>query len=672
RKLIAEQVAYQILFPQTVKWLKDKLSTAASERVALTCQANLERKIGMAPFVIPGSEEEIPTVLSISWGDGTRTSPAFGIVLNENGEMVHFLKLDKLIDRDRLEDVKALQEVIDSFSPDVVVLGGFKANTKTMLLKILQEEVVSGSKKRDLPIYLVDDEVARIYMNSNVAAREFPETDYPRLIPYCVSLGRFAQDPTCEYAGLFNKDEDVKHLRLDPLQKLLPDDILLKAIERGFINVVNFSGVDINSAAGFPHKAHTLPFVSGLGPRKAQAMISKIVRSGGKLASRADLIQNEICASVVFVNCASFLRIRALHFRASYRDSSLDVLDDTRVHPEDYELARKMAADALDLDDVVLEEDESPSQHVQELMEGDVGRLNLLLLDDYAVELERRMHQPKRVCLNDIKKELMEPYRDHRRKFESVGEKDCFTMLTGESLDNLYEGAVVNAVVIRVKERFLNVAFGAGVEGQVYAGNIDLPYGDQTLTRLFRENQALLACVIKVNFDRMIVDLSLKEADVKNAKPRLLFDEYFDFQAQEAEQAGRSNRAKISKQVTKRIVQHPFWQSIDYKKAEEYLSTRPRGEVVVRPSTKGNDHISITWKVDEGIFKHIDVKEQDKPTNRVNGLGQTLIIGSTKYNEIDQIIAEYIDPMTRRINLLIEHPKYQRKSLHEMCKRTVC
>jgi transcriptional accessory protein Tex/SPT6 len=43
--------------------------------------------------------------------------------------------------------------------------------------------------------------------------------------------------------------------------------------------VANTSGIDINLAVAYPHYSHTLKFVSGLGPRKAQAMLSKILRS---------------------------------------------------------------------------------------------------------------------------------------------------------------------------------------------------------------------------------------------------------------------------------------------------------------------------------------------------------------------------------------------------------
>ena len=51
RKQIAEYAAHQILFPQTVRWLKEKLSTAASEFIALKCQVALEQVLLFAIII---------------------------------------------------------------------------------------------------------------------------------------------------------------------------------------------------------------------------------------------------------------------------------------------------------------------------------------------------------------------------------------------------------------------------------------------------------------------------------------------------------------------------------------------------------------------------------------------------------------------------------------------
>ena len=54
---------------------------------------------------------------------------------------------------------------------------------------------------------------------------------------------------------------------------------LLQCLERALVNVVNAVGVDINQAVKEPYLQKLLPFVAGLGPRKAEALIRNITRS---------------------------------------------------------------------------------------------------------------------------------------------------------------------------------------------------------------------------------------------------------------------------------------------------------------------------------------------------------------------------------------------------------
>jgi transcription elongation factor SPT6 len=367
----------------------------------------------------------------------------------------------------------------------------------------------------------------------------------------------------------------------------------------------------------------------------------------------------------VFMNCASYIRVREIHFLSSYHEQHLDVLDDTRVHPEDYDLARKMAADALDIEDAILEDDESPSHHVKELMEGDVEKLNYLMLDDYALQLEKQLHKPKKLCLYTIKDELMFPFRDNRRRFTPPSEEEIFFILSGESRETLSIGSVVSVIVMQVRDRILLVQLGSGLDGTIKINNIDVPYGSEdNISSLFETNQALMACIKDLNYERLSVDLSVKQTDVDQNMNRVRLDQYFDIDAQKRDHTSTKRMMQKSKVRQTRTVRHPYWQNFDSREAERFLESKPRGEIVVRPSSKGHDHISITWKVDEQIYQHIDVKEEDKPNDW--SLGNRLIIENKVYTEIDQIIAEFIDPMTRRIALLHESPKYQRKSFIEM------
>lgn len=53
----------------------------------------------------------------------------------------------------------------------------------------------------------------------------------------------------------------------------------------------------------------------------------------------------------VFLNCAGFIKIDTTALNET-TGNYLEVLDGSRVHPETYEWARKMAVDALEYDEV--------------------------------------------------------------------------------------------------------------------------------------------------------------------------------------------------------------------------------------------------------------------------------------------------------------------------------
>lgn len=89
----------------------------------------------------------------------------------------------------------------------------------------------------------------------------------------------------------------------------------------------------------------------------------------------------------VFMNCAGFIKIDTNSLGDS-TEAYVEVLDGSRVHPETYEWARKMAVDALEYDDTV--EDANPAAALEEILESP-ERLKDLDLDAFAEELERQV-----------------------------------------------------------------------------------------------------------------------------------------------------------------------------------------------------------------------------------------------------------------------------------------
>jgi len=64
------------------------------------------------------------------------------------------------------------------------------------------------------------------------------------------------------------------------------------------------------------------------------------------------------------------------------------------------------------------------------------------------------------------------------------------------------------------------------------------------------------------------------------------------------------------------------------------------GDFMIRPSCKGPAHLSITMKLSDGLFSHIDVAEVNKENWDLASflrLGRTLTIGDDSYKSIDEV-----------------------------------
>ena len=481
------------------------------------------------------SEGEYCKVVSISWGDFKMNEPGICMAVGSDGKVADHCILEGLQSRNQTAaetspGAEALREFLMHHIPDIIIVGGWTPDliTNKMMEKI--RKIADDVSKelnliKNIPVEIGDDNPAKIYMKSARGKNEYPL--YSPLMLYCVSLARTVQDSLMEYAALCNTENEISLLRLDPLQTMVPESLMNQRFERSFINAIAHVGVDINRAVQYPEYSNTLQFVSGLGKRKAANIISKITRSGGVLLSRSDLIHKNIVGANIFMNCASFLRIREKYFNQRRSDMFYDVLDDTRIHPEDYDLARKMAADALDIDEPP-EDDENPSQHVEELMNGESDRLNQLLLDAYAEELENNViHEPKRITLNQIREELKNPYKEKRRKWHPLNEDEVFVMLTGETNDTLSEGMVVSVEI--------TYAYGKTVKGILPSG-IEVTIAPENLTGQsvynvedhVRTGDVLTGKILRVDKERFIVDVTTAEEDLKRESD-ILHDDYWNY-----------------------------------------------------------------------------------------------------------------------------------------------
>lgn len=293
----------------------------------------------------------------------------------------------------------------------------------------------------------------------------------------------------------------------------------------------------------------------------------------------------------------AFLKIPSEEFD---EDEEYDILDSTRIHYEDYHIARKMAADAEELDEEDLE-DGHPSAPVVQLMEGNPHKLDELSLDDFAAALYETQHVQKRLTLYMIRDELQEPFSERRSDFASPTPTEVFTMLTGETRQTLSNGFVIPVVITKVFPRGgLQCRLDSGLEGKVE------PHFMEPNVQ-YQVGQTVQGQVISIHFDTLLVELSiLAESLTSDAeKRRVQPDVYYDTIQMSMDRQAIELKNKKAQGRTRRVVNHPNFQNMNAGQAEQYLANQQRGDCVVRPSSKGNDHLAVTWKVDEGVYQHL-------------------------------------------------------------------
>lgn len=713
----------KMILPDLRRELQAILLEEAKESVLKLCCRKLYNWIKVAPFnpafEVDDDDYDWETsrgirVMGVAYVPDYSQS-AFAAITAPDGEITDYLRIPHLMKRKNTfrEDEKSLKEgdlqsiteFIRSKKPHVIVVGG-ESREALMVQKDFQECVktlVDEEQFPEIQVEIMDNELAKIYANSNKGTNDFRE--YPFVLRQAISLARRMQDPLVEFSQLCNADEEILCLRYHMLQEQLSKEELLESLYLEFINRTNEVGVDINLTVQNSITMNLVQFICGLGPRKGQALIKVLKQTNQRLENRTQLVTACHMGPKVFINCSGFIKIDTNSLGDS-TEAYVEVLDGSRVHPETYEWARKMAVDALEYDD----EDANPAGALEEILESP-ERLKDLDLDAFAVELERQGFGNKSITLYDIRAELNFRYKDLRTPYRSCTAEELFDYLTKETPESLYVGKMMLATVAGISHRKpqgdqldqanpvrndetglwqcpfcmqnefpelsevwnhfdagecpgqatgVRLRFDNGLTGFIHIKNISDKHVKNPEERV-QMGQTIHVRIIKIEVDRFTLDCSSKSSDLadKNNEWRPRKDVNYDQEAEDNDNKKEidTKKQKLRQQYIKRVIVHPSFHNISYAEALKLLENLDQGEVIVRPSSKGSDHLTATWKVTKDIYQHIDVREEGK--ENVFSLGQSLWIGNEEFEDLDEIIARYINPMAAYARDLLNYKYYK-------------
>ena len=279
--------------------------------------------------------------------------------LDETGKYLGFFKIYQEINPKEAYDL--INEAIDKYDIQVLAVGNGTGSHEVQ--EIVSKVISENYSDADVKYTVVDESGASVYSASPVATEEFPDLDV--MVRGAISMGRRLQDPLAELVKIDPKAIGVGLYQHDVNQKKLAEQL-----DEVVSSVVNNVGVNLNTASYM-----LLSYVSGINKTTAKKIVA-YRDANGKITSREDLKKVPGLGPKAFEQCAGFLKIA----------ESSDPLDNTWVHPENYDAAREVLP-------LIQKGEKIPSDLIKKIAE------------KYGIG---------ETTVNDIVEELQKPNRDPR------------------------------------------------------------------------------------------------------------------------------------------------------------------------------------------------------------------------------------------------------------------
>ncbi|PON78960.1 Transcription elongation factor [Parasponia andersonii] len=668
RKLILQDALFTFLLPSMEKEARALLTSRAKNWLLMEYGKVLWNKVSVGPYQrkendINSDDEAAPRVLACCWGPG-KPATTF-VMLDSSGEVLDVLYTGSLTLRSqnvndqqrKKNDQERVLKFMTDHQPHVVVLGAVNLSCTR-----LKEDIY------EIIFKMVEENPRDVGHDMDGLSIVYGDESLPRIVKRAVALGRFLQNPLAMVSTLCGPGREILSWKLNPLETFLTPDEKYGMVEQIMVDVTNQVGLDINLAIGHEWLFAPLQFVSGLGPRKAASLQRSLVRAGA-IFTRKDFVTAHGLGRKVFVNAGGFLRIRCTGLATS-TSQFIDLLDDTRIHPESYALAQELAKDVYDEDGANDDDDalEMAIEHVRDRP----SVLKTLDVEEYAKSKNR---ENKIATFYDIKRELMHGFQDWRKQYEEPSQDEEFYMISGESEETLAEGRIVQATVRRVQAQKAFCVLDSGLTGILMKEDYSDDGRDiSELSDRLHEGDILTCKIKSIQKNRYQVFLVSKESEMRNNKqPNFSKDDTYyreDRSSLQSEQEKARKEKELAKKHFKpRMIVHPRFQNITADEAMQFLSDKDPGESVIRPSSRGPSFLTLTLKVYDGVYAHKDIVEGGKEHKDITSLlriGKTLKIGEDTFEDLDEVMDRYVDPLVGHLKTMLSYRKFKKGTKAEV------
>lgn len=445
-----EDGVVRLLSPSVVREIRSDETDEADNHGIGVFSENLKNLLMTQP--IKGSR-----VLGIDPGYRNGTKCA---ALDETGKYLGFFKIFQ--EQNPKEAYDLINDAIDKYDIQVLAVGNGTGSQEVQAIvsKVISENYANS----DVEYTVVDESGASVYSASPVGTEEFPDLDV--MVRGAISMGRRLQDPLAELCKIDPKAIGVGLYQHDVNQKKLAEQL-----DEVVSSVVNNVGVNLNTASYM-----LLKYVSGINSSTAKKIVA-YRDANGKIKSREDLKKVPGLGPKAFEQCAGFLKIA----------ESADPLDNTWVHPENYDVAREVYKAVKAGEKISAETRKS-------------------LCEKYKLG---------ETTLNDIIEELQKPNRDPREDYPApIMQKGVL------QFEDLKEGMKVTGKIKNVVDFGAFVDIGLHETGLIHISELSDSYVSDPMDVL-KVGDVKEFRIIGLDTDRRRISLSLKsESAARTSQPR--------------------------------------------------------------------------------------------------------------------------------------------------------
>ncbi len=310
---------------------------------------------------------------------------------------------------------------------------------------------------------MVNESGASVYSASDIAREELPNLDVS--IRGAVSIARRLQDPLAELVKIDPKSIGVGQYQHDVDQRLLSE-----ALDNTVESVVNFVGVDLNTAS-----YSLLKYVAGVGPALARNIVEHRDERG-RFEDIHELLSVPRLGEKAFEQAGGFLRIR----------DGKNPLDNSAVHPESYSFVERLCeSKEMGIRELIGNEDLIKALNPQELVTEETGL----------------------PTIEDILQELRKPGRDPRQEYKDVGFRPDVT-----EMEHLAEGMILNGVITNVTHFGVFVDVGVHQDGLVHISEIANKF-IRDPAEVCKVGNHVKVKVISLDLERKRIGFSMKQVE---------------------------------------------------------------------------------------------------------------------------------------------------------------